>query len=83
MRITFDEDGWEDYTSWADNPKMLKRINRLIDEASRAPGFGTGKPERLSGNLSGFWSRRIDQEHRLVYTVRGDELVIAQARKHY
>ena len=57
MRVAFDEDGWEDYTSWVDNPKMLKRINRLIDEAQRDPAVGTGKPERLTGNLSGFWSR--------------------------
>ncbi len=83
MRVTFSADGWDDYSSWAGNPKMLKRINRLIEEATRAPGFGAGKPERLSGNLSGFWSRRIDQEHRLVYTVRGDEIVIAAARNHY
>jgi len=58
-------------------------INRLIDEASRDPGVGTGKPERLSGDLSGCWSRRIDQEHRLVSTVKEGDLVILQARCHY
>ena len=83
MNIAFDEDGWDDYTSRADNPKMLQRINRMINEASHDPGFGIGKPERLRGNLSGYWSRRIDQEHRLVYTVRGKEIVIASARHHY
>lgn len=59
------------------------RINRLIEEASRDPATGIGKPERLSGDLAGFWSRRIDQEHRLVYTVRGDDLVIVQVRYRY
>ena len=83
MRITFSSHGWEDYTSWADDRKALRRINRLIDEAARDPGAGTGKPERLSGDLSGFWSRRIDQERRLVYTVDGQDLVIVQARYHY
>lgn len=83
MRITFTTHGWEDYTSWAGDRKTLQRINRLIIEAARDPAAGTGKPERLSGDLSGFWSRRIDQEHRLVYTVDGDQLVIVQARYHY
>jgi toxin YoeB len=62
---------------------MLARINRLIREASRDPGTGAGKPERLSGDLSGCWSRRVDQEHRLVYTVEADQLIILQARYHY
>ena len=83
MRITFSSHGWDDYTSWADDRKTLRRINRLIEEAARDPGVGTGKPERLSGDLSGFWSRRIDQEHRLVYTVDGEDLVIVQVRYHY
>lgn len=83
MRISFTSHGWEDYTSWTDDRKMLTRINRLIREAARDPGAGAGKPERLSGDLSGCWSRRIDQEHRLVYTVDGDQLVILQARYHY
>lgn len=83
MKITFTDDGWDDYTSWVDDRKALRRINRLIEEATRDPSSGTGKPERLSGHLSGFWSRRVDQEHRLVYTVEGDELVILQARYHY
>ena len=83
MKVLFTSRGWTDYTSWADDRKTLKRVNRLIEEAARDPGVGTGKPERLSGDLSGYWSRRIDQEHRLVYTVDGDQLVVVQARYHY
>ncbi|MCV2488651.1 Txe/YoeB family addiction module toxin [Geodermatophilus sp. YIM 151500] len=75
--------GWADYTSWADDRRTLERINRLIEEARRDPGTGAGKPERLSGDLSGYWSRRIDQEHRLVHTVEADQLIIVQARYHY
>ena len=83
MKIAFSSHGWDDYVSSADDRKTLKRINRLIEEAARDPGTGTGKPERLSGDLSGCWSHRIDQEHRLVYTVQADELVVVQARHHY
>jgi toxin YoeB len=83
VRIVFTAHGWQDYTSWAGDRKTLLRINRLIQQAARDPGVGTGKPERLSGDLSGYWSRRIDQEHRLVYTVRGDDLIIIQTRYHY
>lgn len=83
MKIVFTPHGWADYCSWAGDRKTLTRINRLIGEAARDPGVGTGKPERLSGDLAGFWSRRIDQEHRLVHTVHADELVIVQARYHY
>ncbi len=83
MRILFTPEGWEDYASWVDQRKLLQRINRMIDEARRDPGSGIGKPERLAGNLAGYWSRRIDQEHRLVYTVRAGDLVIVQARYHY
>lgn len=83
MNVAFDKTGWEDYTAWAGEPKMLRRINRMIDEALRDPGQGIGKPERLTENLSGYWSRRITDEHRLVYTVRGENLIIVQARYHY
>jgi toxin YoeB len=83
VRIVFTTHGWDDYTSWTGDRKTLARVNRLITEAARDPAAGTGKPERLRGDLSGCWSRRIDQEHRLVYTVRGDDLVILQARYHY
>ena len=83
MKITFTPNAWGDYVSWSGDRKILSRINRLITEASRDPGAGTGKPERLSGDLAGYWSRRIDQKHRLVYTVQDNALVIIQARYHY
>ena len=81
--IHFTTRGWADYTSWADDRKTLRRINRLLEKATRDPGTGVGKPERLSGDLSGCWSRRIDQEHRLVYTVTDGEIVVVAARYHY
>ena len=83
MKISFTREGWEDYVSWAGERSILKRINRMIEEAVRDPGTGIGKPERLSHNLSGYWSRRITDEHRLVYQLRDEELVIVQARYHY
>ena len=74
----------EDFTYWATaDKKMLRRGLRLIEEARRTPFEGTGKPEPLRRNLSGFWSRRIDDEHRLVYGATDDELIIIQARYHY
>lgn len=81
--IRFTTRGWGDYTSWVDDRTTLRRINRLLEEAARDPGAGVGKPERLSGDLSGCWSRRIDQEHRLVYTVSDGEVVVVAARYHY
>ena len=84
MNLIFAPRAWEDYLWWLEkDPKTLARINRMIQEAARSPGEGIGKPERLSGNLSGYWSRRITREHRLVYRVRGDDLLIAAARHHY
>jgi toxin YoeB len=83
VKITFTAHGWDDYVSWSGDRKILNRLNRLITEASRDPGAGTGKPERLSGDLAGYWSRRIDQEHRLVHTVHDGALGIVQARYHY
>ena len=83
MKISFTRDGWEDYTSWTNERTILKRINRMIEEAAGDPAAGIGKPERLSHNLSGYWSRRITDEHRLVYQLRDEELVIVQARYHY
>ena len=62
---------------------MLKRVNQLIRDTLRSPFEGIGKPEPLKGNLSGYWSRRISDEHRLVYTVKGDELVVIACRYHY
>lgn len=83
MRLVFSPEGWEDYESWATERKTLQRLNRMIDEALRDPGAGIGKPERLSQDLAGFWSRRIDQEHRLVYGIVDGDLVVIQARGHY
>jgi toxin YoeB len=83
VKISFTRDGGEDYTSWTNEPTILKRINRMIEEAAHDPATGIGKPERLSHNLSGYWSRRITDEHRLVYQLRDEELVIVQARYHY
>jgi toxin YoeB len=83
VKISFTRDGWEDYTSWANERTILTRINRMIEEAARNPATGIGKPERLSHNLSGYWSRRITDEHRLVYRLRDEELIIVQARYHY
>jgi toxin YoeB len=83
VKIGFTRDGWDDYTSWAGERAILNRINRMIEESARDPGHGIGKPERLSHNLAGCWSRRITDEHRLVYQLRDDELLILQARYHY
>lgn len=79
---------WEDYRHWqAHDVKMLENLNALIEECRRSPFKGTGKPEPLAGNLSGWWSRRINQEHRLVYRVTGigeeQTLQVAQCRYHY
>ena len=84
MRLVFTANGWADYTFWLTTDRtMLKRINRLIDDALRDPVAGIGKPEPLRHMLAGAWSRRITQEHRLVYLVDGDDLVVLQARLHY
>jgi toxin YoeB len=83
VKISFTRDGWEDYVSWVGERTILRRINRMIEKAARDPGQGIGKPERLSQNLSGYWSRRITDEHRLVYQLREGEIVIVQARYHY
>lgn len=81
--IRFTEDGWQDYTSWTDQPTVLQRINRMLVEAARNPGAGIGRPEALRGDLSGCWSRRITHEHRLVYAVLDGDLAVLQARHHY
>lgn len=84
MRLIFAEQAWEDYLHWqANDKKILKRINALIQETSRSPFAGTGKPEALKHALSGYWSRRINDEHRMVYRLAGDALLIAQLRYHY
>lgn len=84
MKIIFSEQAWEDYLYWQQTDKnILKRINALIKSIQQEPYAGIGKPECLRYGLSGYWSRRIDQEHRLVYKVEGDELRLAQLRYHY
>ena len=84
MRLVFTPHAWEDYQHWVQTDRAtLKRINRLIDDSLRDPFAGIGKPEQLRHVLAGAWSRRISEEHRLVYLVDGDDLVILQARYHY
>ena len=84
MDIYWDKTAWEDYQYWvANDRKILRKINALIKECQRTPFAGTGKPEALKQNLSGFWSRRITGEHRLVYKVENDVLYIAQCQYHY
>ncbi len=84
MRLVFTPNGWEDYTYWLSaDRETLKRINKLIDDVLRDPFEGIGKPEPLRHALAGSWSRRIGEEHRLVYLVDGDDVVILQARYHY
>lgn len=84
MRLAFTSQGWEDYTHWQSADRtILKRINRLLDDALRDPTGGIGKPERLKYGIEAGWSRRITDEHRLVYRVIGDDLVVLQARYYY
>ncbi|HEY9210846.1 MAG TPA: Txe/YoeB family addiction module toxin [Methylotenera sp.] len=84
MPIKFSDQAWDDYLYWQSNDRAtIKRINTLLKEIQRSPFEGIGKPEPLKHNLSGFWSRRIDEEHRLVYSVQEDTLLIAQCRYHY
>ncbi|MFT8888557.1 MAG: Txe/YoeB family addiction module toxin [Ethanoligenens sp.] len=78
------DDSWEDYLYWqTQDRKTLKRINKLIQDTERHPFEGVGKPEPLRGNLSGYWSRRIDDVNRLVYSVKGETLIIVSCRTHY
>ena len=84
MRLAFTPDGWADYQWFLEhNKQILKRINLLIRDALRSPFEGIGKPEALKNDLSGYWSRRITEEHRLVYEVTSDELVILMCKGHY
>jgi toxin YoeB len=84
MRIIFMADAWEDYLYWQKNDKsILKKVNTLIKESMHTPFEGTGKPEALKENLAGFWSRRINLEHRLVYKVEDEAIFILQCRYHY
>jgi toxin YoeB len=84
MKIIFTNNSWEDYISWqSEDKKILKKINDLIKDIRRTPHSGAGKPEPLKYDLAGFWSRRIDREHRLVYQVIEDEILIYSCRYHY
>ena len=84
MRIIFSKNSWEDYISWqSENKKMLRKINELIKDIQRTPFEGKGKPEPLKYDLAGFWSRRIDREHRLVYQFNKKEILIYSCRFHY
>ena len=82
--MEFRERAFEDLQYWVQmNPKVAKRLLRLIEETQRDPFGGAGKPEALKGELAGWWSKRIDKEHRLIYRVEGDRIIIAQAKGHY
>ena len=84
MKISFLEDAWKDYLYWqSQDKKTLKRINQIIKDIQRNPFEGIGKPEPLKFDFSGLWSRRINQEHRLIYEVRDNEIIIVQCRYHY
>lgn len=84
MRLVFTPNGWDDYQHWLQTDRqMLKRVNRLIDDTLRDPTEGIGKPEPLKHLLAGAWSRRITEEHRLVYLVDDEDIVILQARFRY
>ena len=84
MVLTFSENAWEDYLYWQKiDKKIVKKIHKLIKEIQRTPFDGTGKPEPLRYDLAGYWSRRIDLEHRLIYQVVDNEILIYACRFHY
>jgi toxin YoeB len=84
LKLVFSDNAWEDYLYWQKtDKKILRRINKLIKEIKRNPFEGIGKPEPLKHALSGFWSRRINDEHRIVYKATSDSIHIAQLRYHY
>lgn len=84
MKLIFSENAWDDYLYWQrTDKKVLKRINQLISDIQRSPFEGIGKPEPLKHALSGYWSRRIDSEHRIVYRTDDNAVLIAQLRYHY
>jgi toxin YoeB len=84
MTLAWIEEGWEDYLYWQQvDKKTLKKINELIKAIQRTPFEGIGKPEALKENLSGWWSRRINLEDRLVYKIENEKIIILQCRKHY
>ena len=84
MRLIFADAAWDDYLYWQQQDRrMVERITKLIKEAQREPFAGIGKPEPLKHALAGYWSRRITDEHRMVYKIDGDSMLIAQLRYHY
>ncbi|MGQ0800115.1 MAG: Txe/YoeB family addiction module toxin [Pseudomarimonas sp.] len=84
MKLIFSDAAWEDYLFWQKHDrKLLERINKLIKEAMRDPFAGTGKPEPLKHALAGYWSRRINDEHRMIYKAESEALLIAALRYHY
>ena len=84
MKLLFSENAWDDYLYWQKtNPKTLNRINTLLKDIQRQPFEGIGKPEPLKHGLSGYWSRRIDDQHRIIYKPENDLVLIAQLRYHY
>jgi len=84
VKLIFSEHAWEDYLYWQKtDKKTIQRINRLIKEIQRTPHEGIGRPEPLRHALTGYWSRRISHEHRIIYKVEDDQLLIAQLRYHY
>ena len=84
MKLLFTEPGWEDYQHWqAHDPDLLAKVNVLIKDCRRSPFSGLGKPEPLKGDRKGWWSRRIDKEHRLVYRLEGEVLWVNQCRFRY
>ena len=84
MKLIFADEAWSDHLYWQkQDRKMVERINKLIRDIQREPFAGIGKPESLKHALAGYWSRRITDEHRVVYKIEGDALLIAQLRYHY
>lgn len=82
--IKWDIDAWEEYLYWqSEDKKVLRRINQLIKDIARNPFDGIGKPEPLKGNLTGLWSRRIDEKHRIVYMIENESVLIFSCKGHY
>ena len=83
-KVSFTQDGWNEYQYWLNqDKKTLKKINKLIDEVCRVPFTGSGKPEPLKENYSGYWSRRIDKQNRLIYSVSDTDITVVACRFHY
>ena len=83
MRLIWTEEGWEDYVSWQHDKAILRRINTLLKDIKRSPFDGIGNPEPLKGNLSGWWSRRIDEKNRIIYRVMDNAIEVTQCGGHY